>query len=162
VSIAISDTSPLLYLHRIAGLEWLRVMFQEVWIPDAVADELDAGRQRGYDVPGTTQLVWIKRANPSDTPQEWLSLELGRGELAAMALALENPRCVVLLDDLLARRIARAAGLEVWGTLRVLLEAKEKGLVSSVAPYVDRLTDAGLWLSADIRLRILRLAGEAP
>jgi predicted nucleic acid-binding protein len=39
-------------------------------------------------------------------PSEWLSLDLGTGELEAMALALENRRHVVLLDDALARRIA--------------------------------------------------------
>jgi predicted nucleic acid-binding protein len=45
------------------------------------------------------------------------------GELAAIALALENPSKIVLLDDALARRKAEAAGLVVWGTLKVVLEA---------------------------------------
>ena len=42
---------------------------------------------------------------------------IGPGELAAMALALENPAHVVLLDDALARRVVQAAGLTVWGSL---------------------------------------------
>ena len=77
-----------------------------------------------------------------------------------MALALENPDRVVLLDDALARRIARAAGLEVWGTLKVLLEAKSQGLTERIDPLVNRLVDAGMWISTDIRRRILSLAGE--
>jgi len=93
-------------------------------------------------------------------PAEWFALDLGRGELVAMALALERPEHIVLLDDLLARRVAQAAGLEVWGTLRVLLVAKERGLTKRVAPYVERLVDAGMWVGADVRRRILRLAGE--
>ncbi|MDQ7029174.1 MAG: hypothetical protein Q9O62_05035 [Ardenticatenia bacterium] len=44
-----------------------------------------------------------------------------------MALGLEHPERIVLLDDLLARRVAEAAGLQVWGTLRVLLEGKKGG-----------------------------------
>lgn len=36
-----------------------------------------------------------------------------------MALALENSDRVVLLDDMLARRTAQVAGLQVWGTLKV-------------------------------------------
>ena len=60
-------------------------------------------------------------------PSEWLATDLGPGELAALALALENPGRIVLLDDALARRVAEAAGLTVWGTLRVFLEAKPKG-----------------------------------
>jgi hypothetical protein len=77
-----------------------------------------------------------------------------------MALALEHPSRVVLLDDLLARRTAAAAGLQVWGTLRVLLEGKGRGLVADVAPLIDRLAEAGLWISPDVRQRILNLAGE--
>ena len=44
-------------------------------------------------------------------PSEWLSLDLGAGELDTMALALENQDHVVLLDDEFARRVAQAAGL---------------------------------------------------
>ena len=94
-------------------------------------------------------------------PSEWLALDLGAGELAAMALALEHPAKIILLDDMLARRTAQAAGLQVWGTLRVLLEAKSHGLTDSVAPYVLRLSQAGMWISPEVRQRILVLAGEA-
>ncbi len=79
-----------------------------------------------------------------------------------MALALENPDRIVLLDDALARRIGQAAGLTVWGTLKVLLEAKTKGLTDSVAPYLDQLAAAGMWMSQEIRERVLSLAGESP
>ncbi len=77
-----------------------------------------------------------------------------------MSLALENPASIVLLDDALARRVAQAAGLQVWGTLRVTLEAKRHGLITEVAPVLDRLQTSGMWLSADVRARLLALAGE--
>jgi hypothetical protein len=99
---------------------------------------------------------------PQSLPSEWLALDLGPGELAAMALALENPTHVVLLDDTLARRVAQAAGLTVWGTLKILLEAKGQGLTARIAPFVDRLADSGMWLSEEIRRRILILAKEYP
>ena len=68
--------------------------------------------------------------------------------------------CIVLLDDMLARRTAHAAGLQVWGTLKVLLEMKAQGLVNRVEPYVNRLTDAGMWVSDVVKRRILVLARE--
>ena len=77
-----------------------------------------------------------------------------------MALALENQDRIVLLDDMLARRTAKAAGLTVWGTLKILLEAKEHGLTRQIAPLVDRLRDTGMWISDEIHQRILKLAGE--
>jgi hypothetical protein len=48
---AISNTSPLLYLHRIEALEWLPRLFEEFWAPTAVVAELEEGRQYGYGVP---------------------------------------------------------------------------------------------------------------
>jgi predicted nucleic acid-binding protein len=112
---AICNTSPLLYLYRIGALDWLRRLFGEVWIPNAVASELDRGRQKGHDVPDLEDRDWLHRVEPSFTPPEWLALDLGPGELAAMTLALENPDRIVLLDDALARRVAQAAGLTVLG-----------------------------------------------
>jgi hypothetical protein len=41
------------------------------------------------------------------------------------------------------------------------LEAKARGLTSSIAPYVDRLGTTGLWIMGETRQRILKLAGEA-
>jgi predicted nucleic acid-binding protein len=160
VDIAISNTSPLLYLYRIGGLMWLARLFTEVWVPDAVIAELEAGRKRGYDVPVIEQYPWIKRVNPRHVPEEWLVLDLGPGELVTLALAFEHREQVVLLDDLLARRIAKAAGLQLWGTLRVLLEAKAQGMIPELAPYVNKLVQAGMWVSEDIRRRIFRLSGE--
>jgi len=93
-------------------------------------------------------------------PSEWPALDLGAGESSAMALALENPSRILLLDDALARRTAQAAGLTVWGTLRVLLEAKSAGLTAEIAPLIPRIQQAGLWMSEEIKQRILAIAGE--
>lgn len=159
---AISNTSPLLYLYRIDALDWLPQLFDELWTPTAVIDELQAGQHRGYNVPAPNNYGWLQIVDPGAMPSEWLSLDLGAGERAAMALALENPSRVILLDDLLARRTAQAAGLIVWGTLKVLLEAKAQGLTQRIEPFVMRLSTAGMWISEDVRRRILALADELP
>ena len=157
---AISNTSPLLYLYRGGVLEWLPQLFSEIWVPSAVVQELEEGRRRGYDVPNPSDHTWLEVVEPRAVPSEWLNLDLGAGELAAMALALENPGRIVLLDDALARRIARAAGLQVWGILKVLLEAKAQGMTESVAPVIECLKVAGMWISDETRQRIIVLAGE--
>ena len=158
---AISNTSPLLYLYRIGAINWLPKLFDEVWIPEAVKNELFAGRSKGYDVPNPDDYPWLSVVNPKSMPSEWLALDLGVGEIAAMALALENPKRIVLLDDMLARRTAQVAGLQVWGTLKVLLEAKSHGLVDKIEPYITKLSESGMWVSAEVRQRILKLADES-
>jgi len=154
---AISNTSPLLYLYRIGAINLLPKMFDEVWTAESVKNELLAGRSKGYDVPNPTEYP----CNPKSMPSEWLALDLGVGELGAMALALENPDRIILLDDMLARRTAQVAGLQVWGTLKVLLEAKSQGLIDEIEPYITNLSEAGMWVSTEVKQRILILAGES-
>jgi predicted nucleic acid-binding protein len=43
----------------------------------------------------------------------------------------------------------------------VFLEAKDRHLIEQIAPYVDALVAAGMWISDDLRRRVLHLAGEA-
>jgi predicted nucleic acid-binding protein len=158
---AISDTSAVFYLHQIGALSWFGVLFTEVWIPSAVVAELDAGRRKGYDVPDVSNFAWMRVVDPQRLPSQWLSLELGPGELAVLGLALENPQRTVILDDDLARTIGRSAGLNVWGTLRVILESKHRGLTPAIAPLVDKLQAAGMWISPGVCNRVLALAGES-
>ncbi|MDE3258932.1 MAG: DUF3368 domain-containing protein [Gemmatimonadota bacterium] len=157
---AISNTSPLLYLYQIEALEWLSNLFGDVWVPNAVLDELEQGRHRGYDVPDPVGYEWLQVVEPNSVPEEWLTLDLGAGELATLALGLEHPNRVVLVDERLARRVAQSAGLTVWGTLKILLEAKSQGLTQRIAPLVDRLSDKGMWISDVIRQQVLALACE--
>jgi predicted nucleic acid-binding protein len=159
---AITNTSPLLYLHRIGVLDWLPHLLSDISVPDAVVQELQQGQLKGYDVPNLNNYSWLHVVKPLMIPSEWLALDLGAGELAAMMLGLENPHKIILLDDALARRIAQAAGLTVWGTLKILLEAKSQGLTDSIKPLVKRLQQSGMWISEEIYQRILALADENP
>ena len=158
---AISNTSPLLYFYRIGAINLLPKMFDEIWTAESVKNELLAGHSKGHDVPSPADYPWLNIVNPKSMPSEWLALDLGAGELGAMALALENPDRIVLLDDMLARRTAQVAGLQVWGTLKVLLEAKSQGLIEKIEPYVTNLSEAGMWVSSEVKQRILILAGES-
>ena len=156
----ITNTSPLIYLHRAEVLDWLNRLFDSVWVPGSVIAEIQQGRRLGYEVPDVEALPWLQVVDPAHLPYKWLALDLWPGELAAMALGLENPERILLLDDNLARRTAVGAGLSVWGTLRVILEAKDKGLTPSVGLVVERLRADGMWISEAVRDRILKLAGE--
>ena len=56
---AISNTSPLFYLHQIGALDWLSRLFSGVWIPGAVVNELAAGKVQGYNAPDPLAHSWI-------------------------------------------------------------------------------------------------------
>ena len=137
-------------------------MFDEIWMPSVVLDDLLEARFIGYDIPSPFNLPWVQYEDPQLTvPAAWLSLDLSSGEVAAMSLAFENPDCTVLLDEPMGRRAASLVGIKYWGTLKILLEAKKRGLTTSIAPCVDRLGKTGIWMMEETRQRILKLAGEA-
>ncbi len=78
----------------------------------------------------------------------------------AIALAMELQDVSIILDDGKARRIAARLGLEVTGTLGVLIAAKKRGLIESVGTGLEALDQAGFRMSAELRAETLRLAGE--
>ncbi len=66
-----------------------------------------------------------------------------------------------MLDDLAARRCARALGLATLGTLGLVLAAKRDGRIASARTMLAELRAAGMWLSDPVTERALALVGEA-
>jgi uncharacterized protein len=89
-----------------------------------------------------------------------LVTDLGAGEAQVLALALEDEGSLAIVDDGLARRIARAQNLRITGTAGVLLKAKQSGHLDALSPLLDKLDSLGFRLAEDVRITILRLAGE--
>ena len=67
---------------------------------------------------------------------------------------------LVILDDRQGRLVSRVKGLPVTGTVGVLIEAKEKGIIHSLRPEMDRLIESGMWISEVFYHRILKEYGE--
>ncbi|MEK6322881.1 MAG: DUF3368 domain-containing protein [Acidobacteriota bacterium] len=81
------------------------------------------------------------------------------GEAEAIALASERGWRVVL-DDRQARVIARSLGIQMIGTVGILLRAKQSGVIPLVRPIIDALEASGFWVSGALQEEALRLAGE--
>lgn len=89
-----------------------------------------------------------------------LKTQLDEGESYAIALAMELGNLPIILDDKKARRIAKQLGLQVIGTLGVLLRAKQMGVIKEISPFLDALQNAGFYMTNDLYLESLRIAGE--
>ena len=87
--------------------------------------------------------------------------ELVQGEAAVITIALHKNNHATLIDERKARRIARTIyGLEVFGTVRVLLEAKKAGLIGNVSEILTIMRANGYWIHENIVAHALRKAGE--
>jgi predicted nucleic acid-binding protein len=162
LSEAICNTSPLQYLYQLDLLHVFQALVEQIIVPPAVVDELAVGRAQGVHLPDPTVLPWITVRQPASTAVLPLITDLGPGETAVLALALESPDAIVILDDALARQVAAVLAIRFRGTLGVLLDAKQAGLVSTIAPLLDQLHALRFRLSPRTRELILTLAGEAP
>lgn len=90
-----------------------------------------------------------------------LQIEVDAGEAEAIALAVELKADLLLLDERRGRTIASRLGLKFIGLLGVIIEAKHRGLVSTVKPILDSLiAKAGFWITGDLYARVLQAAGE--
>lgn len=74
---------------------------------------------------------------------------------------MEHPGSLVILDDRQARLLAAYFGLHVIGTLGILLIAKQKGLIDSLASAIEQLqTRVGFRISAGLKTKVLLEAKE--
>jgi predicted nucleic acid-binding protein len=133
-----------------------------VLIPPGVESELAVGRSLGLDLPDPGQLSWLSIRQPTRSTFVSLPPGLDAGEAEVLMLALECSDAVVILDDALARRAAQTLGLRMTGTLGLLLDAKQAGLISMITPVLDTLQSLGFRLSLQTRALVLKLAGESP
>lgn len=156
-----SNTSPLLYLHQTGRLDLLKRIYETVHLAPAVLSELRAGAALGVSVPEPQKVDWLSLSTVRDTSLLPLITDLGPGETETIALGLEHPGSLVILDDLLGRRVALGAGLRVTGTLGLLLKAKRLGLLPSMAEAIGDLRAAGMWIGDGLAANLLAEAGEA-
>jgi predicted nucleic acid-binding protein len=126
--VVVADTSPINYLVLIEQIDLLTRLYTRILIPPAVLAELKHPlapkpvRDWACDTP-----KWLEVLSPKD------SLTLARldlGETEAIALATEMHAEVLLIDEQAGRQEAVRRGLRVVGTLSVLDEADQAGLVS--------------------------------
>ena len=153
------NASPLIILLRSGQAGLLPQLFREIVIPETVWYEVVAGGHLDQAASGLQAAPWAKPTPVVLSPRitVW---NLGVGESAVLTFALENPAYRAVLDDRAARRCARTLGISILGTGGVLVLAKRRGLLQSVEDGLDRLQQAGLWLSPEIVNLLLKEAGE--
>jgi len=146
----ISDTSCFIILTNIGELELLQKVYgQIVTTPEIVAEF------------GELLPEWVEIAEVKDKyRQTILELQIDKGESSAIALALETPDSVVILDDYKARKIAERLGVTFTGTIGVIIKTKLNGVIPSVKPIIEKIKQTDFRLSAEIESQALKEADE--
>ena len=148
--VVITDASCFIILHKIDALDLLHQLFSTILTTPEIAEEY------GIDLP-----EWVTVISLRDKKlQNDLAEVVDPGEASAIALAHEIESNFLITDDLQARKLAAKLGLTIIGTLGILLRAKQKSLIVSLAPYLEKISKTNFRISAELIDRVLREAGE--
>ena len=125
--IVVSDNSPLQYLILVDCIDALPALYGQVLTTPQVIDEL-----RQAEAPDAVR-AWVQ-SSPT-----WLKIEsplkvdfldgIDVGEASAISLAQERHADLVLIDERAGSDTARRVGIQVVGTLGVLIEAGLERLI---------------------------------
>lgn len=154
------NASPIISLARINLASLVLDLPDTSSIPSGVIDEINQG-------PDTDPAkLWLRKHGAeksinvgpiSNVVSAW---DLGKGETQVIHLAYTHPGMLAILDDRAARNCAAALGIEVMGTIGVILVAKNRGLVREVKPLLLQLENNGFRLGPELLSAALRIAAE--
>jgi predicted nucleic acid-binding protein len=147
--VGVVNSTPLIALSIVGHLDLLPLLFDQVLIPTSVYREVV---QQGRGRPGSLEIGeadWLTVTEPKEaTPLPAELMGLDEGEIDVILLAREIKADWVLIDEKLARQIAKAVGLQVKGTLGILLVAYRTGLLSRA----DSLKAVSILAESSVRL----------
>lgn len=157
----VCNATPLINFAVINRLDVLQAAFGQIFIPQAVYDETT-----GSGFPGSQVVLqaitsgWLQ-VRPVSNIAIAIPPILDNGEREAINLALETGERQILLDEREARQVAQSFGLQVIGTLGILLLAKNQNIIPQVRPLLDSMIDlAQYWVNAALYQQVLQQAGE--
>ena len=155
--LVVSNTGPLIHLSEANKLELLRLT-GEAHIPRAVEAELARHTSLGH-IPTWLFIDDLTESHGTNAVTWQQAGLIDAGEAEAIALARQLQADWLLTDDAAARLLAQTLGLEVHGSLGVVLWAATTGHLGQeeAEETLEDLAQSSLWLSP----RVLKQARMA-
>ena len=154
----IVNSTPIIGLADIGRLDLLKQVYDQITIPQAVYDEIITPSVKGQ-VDENSDWITVEKIQDSSQKRMYRA-KLHAGEVEVMILAQEQDADLVILDDNAAKKTAKYLGLNVTGTLGVLLRAKQEGHIEAVSPLMDALVKDHFFIDEKVRGMVLKQAGE--
>jgi predicted nucleic acid-binding protein len=155
--IAVSNTTPLRYLIAIDQQHLLGQLFETIFVPTAVHEELTEARTPENVRLGVLSLPAGYEIRAVDEhPEALFPVALHRGERQAILLAEMLRPDVILIDEQIGRTIASNRNLPVSGTLGVLERADVMGFISDFPQILKQLMTSGFYIAESLEQRLLQ------
>lgn len=159
--IVVIDSSPLIGLAIVDGLAWLPKLFDEVFLPESVKQEVLPGKAvRGEEaIAHAITSGWLKIWPEPIAPHT--DIDLDEGETDCINLGLSHADGVLLImDERAGRAVAKEKGLRVIGTAAIIGMAKKQGLIPSAREVFEVLHSSDFRISAAVINQVLVSVNE--
>ena len=160
IKIWVVNSSPTILLGKIQQLALLPASCAQLVIPQAVADEIADGPVHD------PARIWLNSSGKGfirpnvPIPNIIANWDLGAGETQVISWCLSNPESEAILDDGAARKCAYTLGIQMTGTLGLLMRYKKNHQISALAPLVDQLLENGFRIDPATLEYVLNWANE--
>lgn len=163
----VSNSSPLIYLAKIGRLNLIQKVYEQLFIPEAVFNEVITQGKilKITDASIIEEAVgkWIfKERIKLETDSRYAFLDdndrIGQGEKQALKLCKQLNADVFIVDDKEARRVARILKIRSIGTCGILVQACRKGLISAneAEEILDDLVKAKFRIDSTVYRSVIR------
>jgi predicted nucleic acid-binding protein len=153
---AVSNTTPLRYLIAIEQEHLLGKLFEKVFVPVAVHEELTDAKTPEIVRRRVTSLpAWFEVRSVDEMRMPRFPVTLHRGEQQAILLAEAVRADVLLIDEQIGRTIALNRNIPLSGTLGVLERADSMGLMSNFPEVLHRLKTSGFFVTETLEQQLL-------
>ncbi len=151
----IGDSSALVALSIMNRLDLLETIFGEIYVPEAVYDEVTISFK-----PQSVALKNFLANKIISVELNITQIGLGQGELEAIALYKDKNAKFLLIDDRRAKKFAKLNNVNVIGSLGVMVLAKELGKVKSIREDLEKLRNSDVFISENLIAKVLSSVGE--
>lgn len=141
----VCNASPLIFMAKIDLIHELPKMTKNLIIPSGVYHEIKGQNDAASE--------WIEEYKKQyvieieSVPKVIESWDLGNGETEVIAHAYSKKNLKVALDDKAARNCAASVGVNVIGTIGLILIAGKNGYIENPVTCLEKLRETGFRIS---------------
>ncbi|WP_456473937.1 DUF3368 domain-containing protein [Candidatus Pyrohabitans sp.] len=146
----------MIILYKTHLLSLLKALYGQVLIPEAVKKELLTKRE-GVHLLQANPWISVRVVEGELTKVLRVFLDEGEAEAISLAKTLDD---ILLIDERKGRKIAGELGVEIRGTLGLLVEAKRRGFINRVGDRLQEIMSKGYYIDEKLLELVLKEVGE--